>query len=177
MTIPLTDLRSEDAAPVRPVRLGPREAVFDHRPDGTIYIRSPHQLAPYPVKFTERLEYWAKSAPDRTFMAQRDASGGWRRLSYAQTLDSVRRIATALLKRNLTPERPIVILSGNDLEHALLGFAAMYIGIPYAPISPPYSLISGDFGKLRQHPRTTHAGLGLRGGWHCIRARNRTGCA
>ena len=108
MTIPLTELRSEDAAPVRPVRLGPREAVFDHRPDGTIYIRSPHQLAPYPVKLTERLEYWAKTAPDRTFMAQRDAGGGWRRLSYAQTLDSVRRIATALLKRNLTPERPVV---------------------------------------------------------------------
>ena len=61
----------------------------------------------------------------------------------------VRRIATALLRRELSPERPIVILSGNDIEHALLGLAAMYVGIPYAPISPPYSLISSDFGKLK----------------------------
>jgi feruloyl-CoA synthase len=151
MTIPLTELRHDDAAPVRPVRLGPREAIFDRRPDGTIYIRSPYQLAPYPVKLTERLEYWAKTAPERTFMAQRDATGGWRRLSYAQTLDSVRRIGSALLqRRDLSPERPVVILSGNDLEHALLGLAAMYVGIPYAPISPPYSLISTDFGKLKQ---------------------------
>ena len=61
----------------------------------------------------------------------------------------VRRIGAALLTRNLSAERPIVILSGNDLEHALLGLAANYVGIPYAPISPAYSLISSDFGKLR----------------------------
>ena len=178
MTIPLTELRSEDAAPVRPVRLGPREAMFDRRPDGTIYIRSPHPLAPYPVKLTERLEYWAKTAPDRTFMAQRDAGGGWRRLSYAQTLDSVRRIGTALLtRRDLTPERPVVILSGNDLEHALLGLAAMYVGIPYAPISPPYSLISSDFGKLKQILALLTPGLDLRGGRHRVRTRHRAGGA
>ena len=67
----------------------------------------------------------------------------------AQTLDKVRRIGAALLTRNLSAERPIAILSGNDLEHALLGLAANYVGIPYAPVSPAYSLISSDFGKLR----------------------------
>ncbi len=146
----LTDLRTDTPAiaPIRPVRLGPREVAVDRRPDGTIYIRSPHQLAPYPAKLTERLVHWAKTAPERTFMAQRDAAGGWRRISYARTLDLVRRIGTALLSRRASPERPIVILSGNDIEHALLGLAAMYVGIPYAPISPPYSLISSDFGKL-----------------------------
>ena len=61
----------------------------------------------------------------------------------------MRRVGAALLTRNLSDERPIVILSGNDLEHALLGLAANYVGIPYAPISPAYSLISSDFGKLR----------------------------
>ena len=74
---------------------------------------------------------------------------GWRTITYAQTLDKVRRIGAALLTRNLSAERPIVILSGNDLEHALLGLAANYVGIPYAPISPAYSLISSDFGKLK----------------------------
>ena len=73
----------------------------------------------------------------------------WRTITYAQTLDRVRRIGAALLTRNLSAERPIVILSGNDLEHALLGLAANYVGIPYAPVSPAYSLISSDFGKLK----------------------------
>ena len=83
-------------------------------------------------------------------MAERDAAmEAGARITYAQTLDKVRRIGAALLTRNLSAERPIVILSGNDLEHALLGLAANYVGIPYAPISPAYSLISSDFGKLR----------------------------
>ncbi len=79
----------------------------------------------------------------------RDRSGDWRRLSYAATLDSVRRIASALLARDLSPERPVAILSGNDIEHALLTLAAMMVGVPVAPISPAYALISSDFGKLR----------------------------
>ena len=61
----------------------------------------------------------------------------------------MRRIGTALLGRDLSAERPVVILSGNDIEHALIGLAAMYVGIPYAPISPAYALISTDFGKLK----------------------------
>ena len=76
-------------------------------------------------------------------------AGGWRKLTYAETLEQVRRIGAALLQRELSPERPIAILSGNDIEHALVGLAAMYVGVPYAPISPAYSLISQDFGKLR----------------------------
>ena len=133
----------------RPVRLCAPEVLVDRRADGTIYLKSPHELPPYPDKLTNRLVHWAAVAPDRVFMAERDASGGWRTITYAQTLEKVRRIGAALLQRDLSPERPIVILSGNDLDHALLGLAANYIGIPYAPVSPAYSLISSDFGKLR----------------------------
>ena len=93
--------------------------------------------------------HWAEAAPERIFIAQRDAAGGWRTLTYAQTLAAVRAIAAALLERDLSPERPIAILSGNDIEHALLALAAMHVGIPYAPISVPYSLLSQDFGKLK----------------------------
>ena len=82
-------------------------------------------------------------------MAQRDASGAWRTLTYADALAKVRAIAAALLARGLSADRPIAILSGNDIEHALLGLAAMHVGIPYAPISVPYSLLSKDFGKLK----------------------------
>ena len=136
-------------APLRPVRLGPADVLLDRKPDGTIHLRSPHQLDAYPERLTQRLEHWAKMAPDRVFLAQRAADGSWRKLTYAQTLSQVRSIAQSLLQRRLSAERPIAILSGNDIEHALMGLAAMMVGIPYAPISVPYSLMSTDFGKLK----------------------------
>ena len=83
------------------------------------------------------------------FFAARDESGGWRNITYAQALNYARSIGEALLRRNLSAERPVVILSGNDLEHAMLGLGCLYAGIAYAPISPAYSLVSTDFGKLR----------------------------
>src|SRR5580704_11640457 len=135
--------------PLRPVKLGPPDVVVERRGDGAIILRSPHKLPPHPQKLTERLVHWAKAAPDRVFLAQRDATGDWRRLTYAQVLAAVRAISAALLERDLSPERPVAILSGNDIEHALLGLAAMHVGIPYAPISVPYSLLSQDFGKLK----------------------------
>ena len=137
------------SAPLRKVKLGPADVLLDRRADGTIILRSPHPLGAYPQKLTQRLEHWAKAAPDRVFLAQRARDGAWRTLTYAQTLSQVRAIAQSLLQRRLSAERPIAILSGNDIEHALLGLAAMMIGVPYAPISVPYSLMSSDFGKLK----------------------------
>ena len=142
-------VRSEVPRRARAVRLCAPEVVVDREADGTIHLRSPHALPPYADKLTERLEHWAREAPDRVFMADRAPDGGWRTITYAQTLERVRRIGESLLRRDLSPDRPIAILSGNDLEHALLGLGANYVGIPYAPISPAYSLISSDFGKLR----------------------------
>jgi feruloyl-CoA synthase len=154
MATPVKERRPDPApaalvAPVRSVRLGPRDVVVEPKADGAIHLRSPHPLPPYPDKLTQRLEHWAVAAPERTFLAQRDTTGGWRRVSYAQALAQVRRIGATLLERGLSAERPLAILSGNDIEHALIALAAMYVGIPYAPISPAYSLISSDFGKLK----------------------------
>lgn len=143
-----------DAAPratparIRPVRLGAQAVNVERRADATLTLRAPQPLGPYPNKLTERLEHWARTTPDRVFMAQRDGDK-WRSITYAQALTSARAIGEALLKRNLSPERPIVILSGNDIEHALLGLAAIYVGVPYAPLSPAYSLVSQDFARLR----------------------------
>jgi feruloyl-CoA synthase len=135
--------------PLRPVQLGPADVVVERRGDGAILLRSPHALRPFAKNLTERLVHWANAAPGRVFLAQRDGAGAWRTMTYAQTQTAVRAIAAALLERDLSPERPIAILSGNDIEHALLGLAAMHVGIPYAPISVPYSLLSQDFGKLK----------------------------
>jgi feruloyl-CoA synthase len=144
-------LRDVHAKPVRyrPVRLGPRDYVLDKRPDGTVYVRSPHPLGFYPDKLSERLEYWADKAPDRAFLAQRDETGGWRKVSYAQALAAARAVGQALLGRDVSVDRPVAILSGNDIEHGLLALGALYVGVPYVPISPAYSLISHDYGKLR----------------------------
>ena len=139
--------------PLRKAALGPQDVIIDKRADGGLLLRSPQALGPYPNKITERLVHWAKETPDRVLFAQRDKTGAntgtWRTVTYAQALQQARAIGQALLDRNLSPERPIAILSGNDIEHALLGLGALYAGIPYAPISPAYSLVSSDLGRLR----------------------------
>lgn len=137
------------AAPLRPVRLGAFDPLLERGPGGVIHIRTTQVLAPYHATLSEPLEHWAKAAPERVFLGQRDADGNWRTLTYAQVLARVKRIGAALLRRGLSADRPIAIISGNDIEHALLALAAVLVGIPYAPISPAYSLLSSDFGKLR----------------------------
>jgi feruloyl-CoA synthase len=144
---------------VRHARLGPLDAVVDRRADGTTYVRSPHALGPYADKLTEKLEHWAAHAPDRTFLAQRGPDGAWRTLTYADALARTRRIAQALIDRELSEERPLVILSGNGIEHGLLALAAMYAGVPYAPIAPAYSLIAREFGTLRYLMEALRPGL------------------
>src|SRR5437588_12509881 len=109
---PMLDL-SAKTPPIRPVRLGPADVIVERRPDGALMLRSPHALADYPDKLTRRLEFWADRAPDRTLFAQRAPGGGWRTVSYAQALQAARRIGGALLRRDLSADRPIMILSGN----------------------------------------------------------------
>jgi len=135
--------------PLRSVRLGPTAVEVERRADGALLLRAQQPLGRYPDKLTARLEFWAARAPQRLLLAQRDAAGGWRRLSYGEALVQARRVGAAILARGLSAERPIVVLSGNDLEHALLELGALLVGVPYAPISPAYSLLSHDFARLR----------------------------
>jgi len=119
------------------------------RPDGTVVLRSPEALGSYPDKLTERFVDRADRTPDLVFIGERDASGAWRTLTYAAAYERFRAIGEALLERELSPDRPVAILSDNDIEHALLALAAMHVGVPYFPISPAYSLVSSDHAKLR----------------------------
>ncbi len=147
------------STPIREIRLAPTDVVMERKADGTIYVRSTLELGQYPLRMTDRLDYWAEQAPDRTFIAQRTKEGPWRRLTYADAAAQARQIGQALVQRGLSSKRPIAILSGNDLEHALLGLAAMYAGVPYSPISTAYSLVSTDFGKLRHIFKVLTPGL------------------
>ena len=138
---------------------GSVSADIERRPDGVVWMRSTEALQPYPPRLADRLEHWAREAPDRTFVARRGANGEWRRISYAQMLDRVQRVGQALMQRTLSVERPIAILSENDLEHLTLALGAMWVGIPYTPVSSAYSLLSTDHAKLRHIFATTTPGL------------------
>jgi feruloyl-CoA synthase len=137
----------------------PADVVFERRTDGVFLARSPHALGPYPRTLTERLEHWAAVAPDRTFLARRDSADTWQRLTYRETLARVRSVAQALLDRGLGLDRTILILSGNSLEHQILALAALYVGVPYAPIAPAYSLSVRDHGTLRTLVESMRPGL------------------
>ncbi len=134
--------------PLRPISFGNPAVRIDRRDNGTIYLKPKMALGEYPARLTDRLHHWAGLEPNRVFMAERDASRDWRQITYAQLLASTRSIASALLARGLSPDAPIVILSGNSIDHALMAFGALYAGIPFCPVSPAYSLVSKDYGKL-----------------------------
>ncbi len=133
----------------RAIRLGPYEGRVEHRADGTVLVRSTDPLRDYPTRHTERLQRWAAERPHNCFLAQRQPDGGWRRLNYRYALAKTCALAQALLERGLGPERPLMILSGNNIEHALLALAAQHIGMPYVPGSPVWSTRAGNPGRLR----------------------------
>lgn len=128
----------------------PPAVLVERRADGTQLLRS---AIPLPDDRTrcvgEWFEHWAGVAPGRLFLAERDRGGNWSYLRYGEARRRVVAIATWLLGQDLSPERPVAILSDNSIEHALLMLAAMHIGVPACAISPGYSLMSKDFAKLK----------------------------
>jgi feruloyl-CoA synthase len=130
------------------LRYAPAEVRVEKRADGATILRSPQPLKPYTRAVGDWLLHWYERAPDRTFIAERKGDG-WRRVSYRDALSDARRIGQALLNLKLDATRPVAILSDNSVDHALLALGAMHVGIPVAPISPAYSLMSKDFAKLK----------------------------
>src|SRR4051812_38330480 len=130
------------------LRFAPAKVDVQKRADGTLLLRSPQKLAPHARCVTQWLSDWSDRAPERIFLSERKGAG-WRQMSYRETYGAVRRIGQALLERNLGRDKPVAILSDNGVDHALLSLGAMHVGVPVAPISPAYSLMSKDFGKLK----------------------------
>ncbi len=127
---------------------GPPGVTVERRSDGAMIVRSMSRLGSYPAAMTHWLDHWARLAPTRVFLAERQGDG-WRKVTYAEAGDAARRVAQGLIGRKLSVERPVAILSGNSIDHALIGLGAMIAGVPYAPVSPPYSLVAKDFAKLK----------------------------
>ena len=118
------------------------------RPDGVMLIRQTAQMPHWPRCMTERFLHWADAAPDRIWMAERGADGAWQRVSYAQGAQAIWAIGSALLAAGLSVDRPLLILSGNSIAHALMALGAQHVGIPSAALSPAYALAGDDLGKL-----------------------------
>jgi feruloyl-CoA synthase len=126
------------------------KTVAERRADGSILLRSSEQLGDSARCIGDWLEQWARQTPDKIFLAERGhVEAPWSTVSYGQALRQVRAAASWILAEGLSAERPLVILSDNSVDHALLALAAQHVGVPSAAISPAYSLMSRDFDKLR----------------------------
>lgn len=129
---------------------GPTKTHKKHIESGIVHFKNEQVLSDFPEKITDKLEHWAKTKPDHTFIGRRNSTTkDWEKLSYAETLEKVKSVAQYLINLKFSPDETVVILSENSLEHALLVLASVHIGITYTPISPPYSLVSNDFSKLK----------------------------
>ncbi len=138
-----------DSPPLIPLALAAARVDLDTRADGRMILRSPLPLGAHARCVGELLRRWAEREPERLFLTERTAAGGRRELRYGQALATVRSLGQALLDRGLDGEHPLMLLSGNSIDSALLTLAAMDVGVPAAPISPAYSLMSQDHAKLR----------------------------
>ena len=153
-----------NTAPFRPLQFGVTRVTLRDGAPGTHYLKADQELQPFAQRMTDRLQHWAQAKPDHSFMARRvkladGTTGDWKHISYAQAWTTARSIAQGLINRGLSAERPVVILSENSLEHALLGLGCMLAGVPFVPTSPPYSLISVDYDKLKHVLRTVTPGM------------------
>jgi feruloyl-CoA synthase len=122
-------------------------------------LRSPQKLGKPARCVTQWLSRWSDHAAERVFLAERTSAGGWKKVSYREAYGSARRIGQALLDRKLDAQRPVAILSDNGIDHALLALGAMHVGVPVAPVSPAYSLMSRDFGRLKSIFELVQPGL------------------
>ncbi|MBX3576697.1 MAG: feruloyl-CoA synthase [Rhizobiaceae bacterium] len=154
-------IRSPEASqgPVRAARVLAHSLRTRLTPAGVLYVEQERPLPTYPDRITEPLFERAVRTPDRVLYADRVAGGAWRKLTFAETADRVRRLGQFLLDAGLSAQRPLAILSGNDIEHATLALAAIHVGIPYAAISPAYSLVSQDYSRLRDVFSTLSPGM------------------
>src|SRR5947207_1488734 len=117
--------------------------------DGCVLLSSAQPLGPYPVTVVHSLRDWAGRDPGALLVAERAADGSWRTCSYGAAVAAADAIGQALLDLGLGPGRPLLILSGNSVDHLLVMLGAMTAGIPVAPVSVAYSLQSRDHARIR----------------------------
>jgi len=148
----------------RAMRYGITSVQVQTRDDGVQYVLADVPLGSYPKRMTDKLLHWARVTPERTYVARRKrlsdgSTGDWEHLTYAQALAAARRIGQALLDRGLSVDKPVLIISENSLEHAMMALACMMVGVAHCPVSPAYSTVSKDYEKLKHIIRTLTPGM------------------
>jgi len=133
--------------PLRPVSFFSPDVELIRRADGSLLMRSVEPLGDYDCRVGDWLDHWAREAPDRIFIVEQTRRGE-RCISYGRAREAVLLLAEGLLGHRLSPDRPLAILAANGIDHALIMLAALYVGIPIAPIAPAYALQSIDYVKL-----------------------------
>jgi feruloyl-CoA synthase len=150
-------------APLRPITYGTPRIVCEKAADGSLRCRSAEPLAPHDPSLAQLFRAAVERNPAGLFLAEREASGpsggAWRKLTYQQARPLVDALAAALIERGLSAQRPVMILSGNGIDHALLTLAGHTAGVPVAPISVAYSLQSQDHAKLKHIAALLEPGL------------------
>ncbi len=152
-------MSSTSNVPFREVPYLPQKLEVEHREDGAILLRNGQPLRPHPPHMLSPLVYWAGAAPERVWLAQRDPEApsrpGWQTLTYGAALAKIRALAQAFIDMGAGPQAPVMILSRNAIEHALVMYGAMWAGAPVVPVTPAYALLSEDFGRLNHIDRLT----------------------
>ena len=136
----------------------PHNVLREDREDGSILLSSRVPLGPVVENTGCWLHRWADEAPDRVFIAERSGEG-WRELRYRELLQQVRAVAASLLGRGLGAEKPICIISGNSVDHAVLTLAAQYVGVPVVPLAEQYSLVPDAYPRLQYAIETARPAL------------------
>ena len=131
----------------RQAQLWQPDLKWEKREDGSWLIWRGDDIADHPDRMTDMIDHWASETPDAIWMAERDGDT-WRTVTYGELQTTSRRIGQWLLDHDLSVDRPLMILSENTLEHAIIALAAQYVGVPSAAISPAYSLVASDYQKL-----------------------------
>jgi feruloyl-CoA synthase len=128
--------------------LAPPRVDFEPRSDGGLVLRNPDPLQPFVRCIGDWLEHWALMKPEGLFLAERDGEGEWRKVTYRQARDRVGRIAQGLIDAGFPAGRPVVILSDNSVDSALLGLAAMHVRRPYCMVSSAYCRLTKNYSKI-----------------------------
>ena len=143
---------------IRSVSLGAPSLHIKKNKDGSIIIKNNIEPDDWPDNIVQKLVFWTQQTPKKTFLAQRNNSSSWEKISYEDTLNKVKSLAYFLSKQDLSENNPVIILSGNDINHALLALACLYSNIPFSALSPAYSLFSDDFNRLENIKKILNPG-------------------
>ena len=147
-------VKNTDLPPFRPLPQKAPALEVRKTADGTVYIAQTHALGPMHRSIAHLFEERAKRHPERNFIGERTPleggkTGDWRFITYGEMYARAQAIAQALLSRDINADTPLMILSGNSIAHATMTMGALFAGVPVAPVSVAYSLMSGDHSKLR----------------------------